>query len=478
MTIKKQVLSGVKWVALANIFGQIMTLASTVILARLLNPDDFGVFAILMIFVGFLSMFVGMGTSAAIVHMDNPSEELLSSIFYFNVFMGSFFCALLIVLSDPISIFFEKPEIKELLMWLSLTFVISSFTTVQEALFTKKMDFKTLTIIGTFTNFVSFIVGIIAAMKGFGVYSLIIRALVGSILSSLLIWSISSWKPKLIFYFKELKEIFNFTTNLTGFTFINYFARNTDNFLIGKFLESSSLGVYNMAYNIMLYPLSNISHVLIRVLFPAFSKLQYDNEKLKKVYSRVIFFIALVSFPLMTGLMATSELFVSVIFGDKWNNLATILLIMAPIGMMQSLVTTTGSLYMAKGNVKMMFKTGTINAIVAVVSFIVGISFGIEGVALAYLIANIIMLYPMLAIAWKQIDFSAKEGFSEIFPILMFSIIMGLCVVSLGRVFEDHIESQIMRLIAMVLSGIIIYVLLLPLKYGNLINILNELRNK
>jgi len=478
MTLKQQVLSGVKWVALANILGQVMSLISMVILARLLTPDDFGVFAILMIFVGFLSMFVGMGSSAAIVHIDNPSEKLLSSIFYFNVFSGTLFCIILIVLSGPISVFFENPEIEELLRWLSLTFVIGSFTGVQGALFTKKLDFKTSTIIEFIATFVSLSIGIIAAMKGLGVYSLIIRTMAGSILSAILTWNISQWKPKLVFSIEELKKVFHFTTNLTGFTFINYFSRNVDNFLIGKFLGASSLGVYNIAYNIMLYPLQNISNVLTRVLFPAFSQMKDDNEKFKKGYLRVIFFIALVSFPLMTGLMATSDIFVSVVFGEKWHNLATLLLILAPVGMMQAIRRTLGSIFMAKGNVKTMFRIGSINAAIIVISFIMGIPFGTEGVALSYAIANTIISYPNLAISWRQIDLSVKEGLSEIFPILVFSIIMGLGVVFLGGVFEDHIENQIIRLIVMVLSGMIIYLILLRVKYGNLMNMLNEVRNK
>ena len=237
--------------------------------------------------------------------------------------------------------------------------------------------------------------------------------------------------------------------NLTSYTFINYFSKNADNFLIGKFLGSSNLGIYNMAYNIMLYPLQNISHVFMKVLFPAFSLIKDDNEKFKRAYLRVIFFIALVSFPLMTGLMATSNLFVSVVFGEKWHNLAIILLIMAPIGMVQSISGTTGSLYLAKGNVKTLFKMGTINAIVIVVSFIVGIPFGIEGVALSYFIANIIMLYPMLLISWRQIELTVKEGLSEIVSPLIFSIVMGVVVVLLSWIVEGNIENPTIQLIVM-----------------------------
>jgi PST family polysaccharide transporter len=478
MTLKQKVLTGVKWTALANVSGQVMNLVSTVILARLLTPDDFGIFANLMIFVGFLGMFVGMGTSAAIVHMDKPSDTMLSSIFYFNIFSGTLFCLLLIAASGPISLFFENPEIEYLLQWLSLTFIAGSFTGVQGALFTKKLDFKTPTIIGITNTFISLTAGIVAASFGLGVWSLIIRSLTGALVSTIMFWKLSSWKPRLAFSFNELKKVFHFTSNLTGFTFINYFARNADNFLIGKFIGSSSLGVYNMAYNIMLYPLQNISNTIIRVLFPAFSQVKDDNEKLKKGYLRVIFFIALISFPIMVGLMATAQVFVSVVFGDKWENLASIVLILAPLGMMQSIVTTTGSLYMTKGTVNALFKIGTLNAVITVCGFIVGLPFGVEGVAWGYVLANVIMLYPNLLISWRQIELSVLEGLSEILPLFVISIIMGISVMLIGIFLETVIINQVLQLFIMVVSGIVIYLVLLRIKYGNLLDLVNELRGR
>lgn len=478
MSIKKLVVSGVKWVAFANIFRQLMTFISTVIIVRLLTPDDFGLFAILMVFVGFFNMLIGMGSSSAIVQHESPSKKMLSSIFYFNIFVGFLFYFIMIMISGYISILFEKPEIEELLNLISLTFVIASFTALHQALFMKEIDFKTLSIIETLSTFISFSAGIYAAIEGLGVYSLIIRVLLGSALLSIMLWIVSSWKPICFFSFSEIKKIFNFASYLTAFSFVNYFSRNSDNFLIGKFLGTSSLGVYNVAYSIMLYPLQNISSVIIKVIFPAFSKIQNDNVKFKNAYLKVIFFIALISFPLMAGLMATSEVLVSIVFGDKWQGLASILFILAPIGMMQSLITTTGSIYLAKNKVQIMFKTGLINAIVMIISFIIGIPFGIKGVAIAYLTANIIMFYPMLSIAWNQIELSFKEGFFKILPILLISIVMYLCLLMLNTTFDNYLKNEVLKLLLSIIIGAILYLSLIKLKYGNLSLIINELRNK
>jgi len=476
MTLKQKVVTSAKWITLANVFKQLLQIISLIIFARILSPDDFGVYAVLMIFVGFLGMFTDMGTSAVIIHLENPSNKLLSSVFYFNVFVGIFLYIILTILSSYIALFFDMNILKTLLPIIAINFIITSFGVVQKALYEKNLDFKRISIIENIAVIISTIIGVASALYGLGVYSLIIQSLTSSVLLVGLMWFISGWRPLVFFSFDDIKSIWNYTANLSSFNIINYFARNADNFLIGKYLGSSALGVYNLAYKIMLYPLQNISQVLIRILFPAFSQIQNDNEKFKKAYKRVIFFIALVSFPIMAGLMAIADIFVTVLFGDKWQSLALILLILAPVGMMQSVVTTVGSLYMAKGKTKTMLNIGAINSIVTVFSFIIGIQFGVEGVALSYLLANIIMLYPNLLIAWRQIGLTVSEGLKEIMPIFIISIILGIVVFMFGVFIKSVITIQVVKLILMISVGIVIYLVLLHIKYGSLRLLLGELK--
>lgn len=476
MNLKSKVLSGAKWVTMANIFRQVLGIISLIVFARLLSPDDFGVYAILMIFVGFLGMFTDMGTSAALIHIQKPSDKLLSSVFYFNVFVGMVLFVVLTLLAVPVAGFFESPEVKDLLPIIAVNFIIASFGVVQKALYEKSMNFKNITIFESIAALAGVIVGIGSAMYGLGIYSLIVQTLVGSTILILLMWSSSDWRPVWHFSIQEIKKIWSYTAHLSSFNVINYFARNADNFLIGKFIGSSALGVYSLAYKIMLYPLQNISHVLIRILFPAFSQIQNDNQKFKQAYLRVIFFISLVTFPLMAGLMATADVLVDVLFGDKWQGLALILIILAPVGMMQSVVTTVGSIYMAKGNTKEMFKIGTINAVVTVIFFVLGIPFGVEGVAASYLIANLIMLYPNLLIAWRQIGLSVNEGLRMIVPIPIISLVMGIIVFLCGQFLNSLIEYQSIKLLVMVMIGFVIYLGLIQVRYGNFKILLGELK--
>jgi PST family polysaccharide transporter len=476
MSLKQKTLTGAKWVTLSRSIAQLLGVLSLVVYARLLTPDDFGLYAILMIFVGFLSMFTDMGTSSAIIHIKNPSHKLLSSVFYLNIIMGIAMFFTLLAITPLAAIFFERTEINSLLPFLAINFIIGSFNTVHSALYQKSMDFKRITLYEVVSTMLGLFFGIVLAYGGYGVYSLIAQSLASSLIMTILIWKTSDWRPLWHFSLQEIKQIWSYTANLTGFNFINYFARNADNVLIGKFLGSSSLGLYTLAYRIMLFPPMNISQVLIRILFPVFSQIQDQNDKFKKAYLRVIFFIALISFPLMIGLMATAEQLVNVLFGNKWVGLASLLVILAPVGLMQSIVTTTGSIYMAKGNTKLMFKIGTANSVLTVLSFFVGLPFGVQGVAISYTVANLLIVYPSLYYSWRQIELNVGEGLRVMLPIMISSIIMGILVFILGDFAQTIFNNKVVLLIMMIFTGVLVYLLLIRMIYGPLKDLFRELK--
>jgi PST family polysaccharide transporter len=479
MSLKQKTISGIGWNSVGNIARQIFQVLSLVIMARLLSPEDFGIFAILMIFVAFFNIFASMGTSQAIIHLDSPSQGILSSIFYFNFVVGLFLFVLLYVLAWPISAFFTNPDLVHYLQWIGLNFIIGALSLVQKVLLEKQMLFKRVVAIETIALALSFFVGITAAFYGYGVYSLIIMTLSGSAILTIGLWFSGHWRPSLSFDFQDIKLIWNYSFNLTSFSFINYFARSADQFLIGKFIGASSLGMYSLAYKIMLYPLDNISRVIVRVLFPAFSEIKHDNTRFKNAYIKAISFIALVTFPLMMGLLATANTFVAVAFGDKWIGMATLLMILAPIGMMQSIVTTVGSIYMAKGNTGLMFKIGAVNAVITVLSFIVGLPYGVEGVAIAYALANLIMLYPNLKISWDQMELGVWEGLHKLWPYFLSAGAMAGMVYYAGRILDSADVSIYTILLLQIFLGILIYIGLLMIFYRHhTISLIQELKKR
>jgi len=479
MSLKQKTISGIGWNGAGNVARQVLQVITLVVMARFLSPDDFGVYAISMIFVTFMNIFGSMGTSQVIIYMDNPDQRMLSSIFYFNVAIGITLFGLLFFLAWPIAGFFDNKKLVHLLQIIGIIFIISAVSLVQKAVLEKSLLFRRVVTLETIALAIGSAGGIIAAVCGLGIYSLLIVALAKAGIFSIGLWLSTHWRPSALFAFADIKHIWNYSFNLTSFTIINYFARHADDFLIGKFIGSSALGMYSVAYKIMLYPLDNISRVLIRVMFPAFSKVKRDNVRFKIGYLKAITFIAMITFPVMMGLLAVSETFVAVFLGDKWLGMTSLLMILAPIGMIQSIVTTVGSIYTTKGTTGLMFKIGGINAVVTVASFAIGLPYGVQGVAIAYAIANAIMLYPNLKISWDQIDLGVLEGAGEMLPFFISSVVMSTAVYFQGMWLSDIGLSHFLVLPVQIITGILIYIGLLMLLFRDLVlTLLSELRIK
>lgn len=434
------------------------------VMARLLSPADYGVYAILMVFVGFFTVLASMGVAQAVVYLDHPNDRMLSSIFYLNLAVGVVLYGLMFALAYPIAMFYANTDLVQFLRLIALVFVVGALNTVQQALMEKKLIFKRVVLFDLSSQVVGAAVGLGAAFAGFGVLSLIYATLASAAAKTVLLWLGSGWRPKLMFAMTDVKTVANYCFNLTGFSIINYFSRNADNFLIGKYIGAPALGVYNIAYNIMLYPLSNVSSVIVRVLFPAMASMKHDTDRLKRAYLKVISFIALVTFPLMAGLTVVADTFVTVVFGDKWLDLAPLLIILAPVGLVQSVVTTVGTIYTARGTTGLMFKLGSWNAGVTVLSFIVGLPFGVKGVAVSYAISNMLMLYPNLKYAWNQIGLGVGEGLFALKDYLIAALLMAICVYLLTLCINTlFIFSSIALLITQFTTGAIAYITILLL---------------
>lgn len=456
-SLKSRSIKGVAWNGAGNVVKQVTMVVTMIVLARILTPHEFGIYALLMVFVSFSQILAQMGTSSAVIYFDDLTDRFLSTAFYFTVGISVAVYLLLFSGAGFLADFMDEPALHGLLQLIGLVLVINSLSMIQRALLEKKMDFKKVILVEKAALLMSSAVGISAAIFGFGAASLVLMALSQAVLQLIGFTVFGHWRPRLLFGILELRRMLSYSLNLVGFTIINYFARQSDNFLVGKFIGSGALGIYSVAYRIMLYPLENVSRVLIRVLFPAFSEVKHDNARFKRGYVQAISFIALVTFPLMLGLLVVAPLFVDVVFGEGWEELAPLLMILSLVGLQQSIVTTVGSIYLAKGTTGMMFWIGGINAVVTVLFFIGGVWFGIRGMAIAYLIANLLMLYPNLHYAWRQIDLGVAEGLRELLPFLLSAGVMGLIVSAVGSAELLQVFAPALQLFLLVALGGLVY---------------------
>jgi O-antigen/teichoic acid export membrane protein len=459
MELKQQTISGVKWSGFARGSQQIIQFIIAVILARLLMPEDFGILAMAIVFTGLIAVFNDFGIGSAIIQKQDLTENDLSSIFWLNVSIGIVTSLLTVIISPLIAAFYEKEILSQLLSLMALGFFFTSLSTVQQSLLIREMNFKKISMFEITSTVFSGIVAISLAYFGYGVWSLVWQGLTATIVMVLLLWLTSQWRPKFTFHVQSIKSVLGFSLNLLGFSTINYFSRNVDYLLIGKFLGAEPLGYYTLAYRLMLYPLENISAVVSRVLFPAFSTIQNDNARFRDAYLKTTRYIAFVTFPMMFGLFAVTNEFILTIFGPKWEQTIFLLKILCFIGMLQSIGTTVGQIYLAKGKTDWMFKWGLFTTVVTVLFISVGLHWGLKGVAIAYAARILVLSYPGYAIPFKLIGLKVKNLFQNLRTEFVVSLIMFVFVLSSAFLQRRiGIDSEIL-LVSNVLFGITIYIL-------------------
>jgi O-antigen/teichoic acid export membrane protein len=417
MSLRKKTISGLFWSALSQGGKQVSQFVITAILARLLSPADFGLVAMATVFTGFAMIFGELGISSALIQKQDLDEDHWSSAFWLNLLVG-FFLAIIFYFSAPfIALFYKKPELVCILQVLSINFILVSFAIIQQTILTKEMNFRSLMVRDIFAVLVSGVLGIVLALRGWGVWSLIVQTLTFSIVNGLLLWILSKWRPKFIISLLAIRDIFHFSANMTGFQIVNYFGRNIDQLLIGKFLGTQALGYYSLAYKLMLLPLQNISWVISRVMFPAFSSIQNNIEKSRLTYLSMIKAVSLVALPLMFCMLALAAPFIKTVLGEQWMGVVLILKILCFCGMIQSVATNMGNVIMAQGRADLQFKLGTLGMGVSAISVFCGIKWGIVGVAVSYTIGQFIwlpiaqgMANALIEINWNNFLKAVKDG--------------------------------------------------------------------
>jgi O-antigen/teichoic acid export membrane protein len=432
-----------------------MQLATTAILARLLAPSDFGLLGMALVITGIVDLIRDVGTAAAVIQKKELSQSCLSSVFWLNTALGFALTILLWILSPWASWFYREPALNPILSWLAPVLLISSLCLVHRSLLERELKFEALAMVEILATLAASTTGVGMALAGFGVWSLVSQSLTNAAVTTLLLWWTSDWKPAKRFQWEEIRSLAQFSLNLTGFNLCNFFARNADYLLIGRFLGARDLGYYTMAYRLMLYPLQNVSQVIGRVIFPVFSQLQEDEARFRRGYLTVAGSIALVSFPMMVGLMVTSDIVVPVVFGPEWEPVIPLITILALIGLVQSVGTTVGSIYQAKGRTDVMLRWGLFSGCLAVCAFVIGLRWGTLGVASAYAVVSLALAIPNFTIPFRLINLRLTELGAHLWRPLVCSLVMGGLLLLIRPILNTL--TPMTSVLVLAVTGIVVY---------------------
>lgn len=462
-------LHNVKWVSLSQITKISCQLLGMVLFSRYLSAKEFGIMSMALVVVNFVNILRDLGSSAAIIQRDTVSEELKCSVFYLNLFFGCILLVLFVTLAPFISVFFKEPELVFIIILLSLCFPINSSTAIHLSLLERESKFNLTAKVEIISSVLALIIATIFVVNGGGIYSIVSQTISYSLFSAIGFWFISGWTPKFIFSITEVKSILRFSSNLIGFNIINYFSRNSDQIIIGKFFNATLLGYYSLAYRIMLFPIQNITFVLTRSLYPILSRLQNDKKSSFDIYLNTLKTISIIIPPMMFGLAVVSKDFITVVFGEQWSPVSSILIWLAPTAILQSLISTTGSVFMSQGKTDLLLKISIYNAILQISSFFIGGFFSLSIMVKLYLGANILMFFPNMFLAISLLKGSFLTLLISFTKNLVLAIIMAFFVYLLSLIPFFSEITILCSLILKITIGIFVYLFLLFLFERNFI---------
>ena len=458
MNLTQKTVKGVSWAGVSQVIRLLLQFGIIAFLARLLSPKEFGLIAMVVVFTNLAMVFRDFGLTAALVQRKELTEEHLFFSFWLNILAGLILSLIIAAAAPAIAHFYSEPELTPVTIVIGATFFISSFGIVQMALLMKQLDFKRLAIVEISAVAISGTVAILLALAGFGVWSLVWQQVIFSFATVVFLWLFSRWRPQFSFRWQRGKELLGFGLNLTGFNILNYFTRNMGKLLIGRSLGSIPLGFYDLAYRLLLFPLDNISSVIGRVMFPALSIIQQDKAKTRYAYLRATRYIAMVSFPLMLGLLILAPQFVPVIFGPQWGRSIFLIQILALVGLMQSISTTVGWIYQSQGRTDILLRWGIFSTVIVVPSLIIGLRWDVEGVAVAHAIAAALLAYPCFAIPFKLINLKVGHLFKRLSRVILATLAMGAIIFGLRLFLLNTLgANDLITLIACVVIGVISY---------------------
>jgi PST family polysaccharide transporter len=455
-SLRERVIIGIGWTTLNRISQQGLKFAISVLLARLLTPEAFGLVGMIVVFTGFASLFADAGFGAALVQREEIEERHLSSVFWLQAGLGILLTLMLAAIAPLVAQFYGEPVLEVLTMFVAIQFTIESLGTVQTALFRRKMDFKKITIVKLVATVVSGGVAIVLALLDYGVWSLVWQTVLNTTADVAAVWILSSWYPQFLFRRSAIRELLSYSGNLLGFNAINYWTRNSDDLLIGRYVGSAGLGIYNRAYETMMLPIYLIRGIIGEVMFPTLSRLQKDVDHVRRVYLRATRTIGFISIPMMCGLMVVAESFVLALFGPKWEAVVPVLRVLCLIGIKQPVSSTTGWIFKSQGRTDQMFYWNLVVSTATVLSFIVGVQWGVLGVAIAFTIRGYLLHYHGIVIPGRLIDLSFGKFHWNLAGIAGCSFAMMGLVSGLGTLLPPT-WGHWLRLLVQVPFGMIVY---------------------
>lgn len=458
-SLKKTALKGTVWSTIERFSVQGVTFVVMIIMARLLDPTDYGLVGMLTIFIAISQALVDSGFSQALIRKQKRTQTDNSTVFYFNIAVGLILYLILFFAAPAIARFYSQPLLVPLTRVIGLSVLINSFVVVQRALFTVQIDFKTQAKASMSAALVSGAVGIYMAYTGFGVWSIAAQQIVNLLVNVSLLWVMSSWRPSWAYSWKSFREFFSFGSRLAASSILDCIYNNLYLIVIGKVFNASDLGYYTRANQFASFPSSNLTGILQRVTFPVLCKIQNDDQHLRDIYIKFLRIAAFVIFPLMISLAAIAKPLVLVLLNQKWEFAAVLLQILCLSMMWFPIHAINLNLLQVKGRSDLFLRLEVIKKGVGVAILCATIPFGLIVMCWGLVLYSLLALIINTHFTGKLINVGFFRQMGDIFPILLYSLVMGAAEWGVTLL----IPGNLLKVVVGMTVGVLTYLLLAKL---------------
>jgi PST family polysaccharide transporter len=407
----------------------VLTMAGTVILARLLTPTDFGLFGMVTVVTGFAEMFKDAGLSMATVQQEKITHEQISTLFWVNVLISAALGLCVLAGSPLVAWFYGRPELTAVTAALSVSFLIGGLAIQHQALLRRHMRFGALAAIQIGSQAVSLLTAIGLARLGYRHWALVAGVLSSALAGTLLTFLSCPWIPCRMRRGTGVRDMLRFGGHLTAFNCVNYFSRNADNILIGKYIGADALGLYARAYSLFMLPIGQIRTPLEQVALPGLSSLRNEPERYLRYYRRFLDIVASLTLPVTMYCAVEAHFLVPLLLGPQWLGAVPVFRILAIAGFIQPVLSTAGPVMISHGYSKRYLLLGSVVAFVYVLSFVGGLSYGIRGVAAFYAAANYVVFLPTLWCSFRGTPVTLSLFLATLLPPFLLSVLAAAGIV-------------------------------------------------
>lgn len=452
-SLKKKTVKGVAWTSLDQILGLGFAFVIGVILARLLSPSDYGLLAMIGVFNSIAMAFVNSGFGSAMVRKPDLTDDDTTTAFFFNIVVAIGMTAILWVIAPWVAMFYDKPILTDLVRVEGLLLIIASLAIVQNTQLSRALNFKAKMIINASSQVLAGAIAIAAAYRGFGVWALVIQHFVGNIVSLVLLWIISPWRPRGQWSRVSLRYLWGYGSKMLASGLLDRIYSNIYPIVIGKLYSPADLGQYSRASGYAALPSQGLTGVLQQVTFPVLSHIQQDDERLAGSYRRMLRFSVFCVFPIMIGMAALAHPLVITLVTDKWAQCVPYLQLICFASMWYPVHAINLNLLMVKGRSDLFLRLEIIKKILGVAIVVVSVPFGITGICIGSICGSILCLAINTYYTGKLIHVGFARQMMDMTPTLLNSLMMGLVVYLVSL----PLGSDVIKLIVGVPVGVVIY---------------------